>query len=303
MMETTDETPIDSMWNYADPAGSEATFRAAIESLEAAPAGGAASAAARRDRRLELVTQIARTHSMRRRFPEAHALLDEVEAQIGGAGPGPGIRLLLERGRCFNSAGEKELARALFERAWREARAARRDGLEVDAAHMVAITWSGSLEAIEWNGRGLETARSSSDAKARSLVPALLNNSAWDLHAMGRFDDALARFREAETACVELGNPGRLRVARWAVARCLRSLARYDEALGIHRALADEHRAAGTNDGFVMEEIAENLGAMGRPDEARPYYRRAVEQLGRDDWFVRNEAVRFARLKERAGIE
>ena len=63
---------------------------------------------------------------------------------------------------------------------------------------MAAITFEGRPEALEWNARGLEAARASCDAKARALIPAMLNNSAWDLHAMKRYEEALARFREAE---------------------------------------------------------------------------------------------------------
>ena len=46
---------IDSYWEYSDPAASEARFRAALPQATA-------------DERLELLTQIARTHSLRRQF-------------------------------------------------------------------------------------------------------------------------------------------------------------------------------------------------------------------------------------------
>jgi tetratricopeptide (TPR) repeat protein len=287
-MERPEDESIHAMWDYADPAGSEERFRTALASAQGS-------------RRLELQTQIARTMSMRRRFPEAHALLDEVEPRLASAGPGPRVFFLLERGRTFNSSGEKEKAHALFVEAWERALSARLDGLAVDAAHMAAITRSGTPEAVDWNRRGLELARTSSDVKARSLIPALLNNGAWDLHGMGRLEEALATFREAEAACVVRGDPARIRVAKWAVARCLRSLGRHDEALVIQHALEAEHRAAGTSDGFVAEEIAENLAAIGRHDEARPYFRKALEVLGRDEWFVKHEPDRLARLEAGAG--
>jgi hypothetical protein len=56
-------TDIDAFWEYSDPAASEARFRHALD--QASP-----------DQRLELLTQIARTYSLRRRFAEAHAELD-----------------------------------------------------------------------------------------------------------------------------------------------------------------------------------------------------------------------------------
>jgi hypothetical protein len=46
-----------------------------------------------------------------------------------------------------------------------------------------------------------------------------------------------------------------IQVARWSIARTLRAMGRVDEALAIQRALADEHRLAGTADPYVDEEI------------------------------------------------
>ena len=107
-------------------------FRAALDSAQG-------------DERLELLTQIARTFSLRGQFDEAHKQLSEVERQLSSASPPARIRYLLERGRTFNSAGEKEKARDLFTEAWELAQAVHKEGLAVDAAHMLAITYSGDL--------------------------------------------------------------------------------------------------------------------------------------------------------------
>lgn len=280
---------IDEFWEYSDPAASETRFRAALDS-------------ARGDLRLELLTQIARTFSLRSRFDEAHGVLNDVERQLTGAGARPNVRYLLERGRTFNSNSEKDKARELFIRAWEQAQQARLDGLAVDAAHMVAITYSGSSEAIDWNRQGLVIARGSHDPKAKGLIPAMLNNSAWDLHQMGRFEEALSLFKEAQAEWTARGKPERIQIAKWSVARCFRSLERYDEALEIQRALEAEHKEAGTTDGYMFEEIAENLALMGRNEEARPYFELAYLDLGKDEWFVKNEPERLANLKKRAGL-
>ena len=244
-------TDIDSYWEYSDPAGSEARFRAALDS-----AAG--------DERLEILTQIARTLSLRKRFEEAHRLLDEIEPQLAKAGPRPRIRVLLERGRTFNSAGDGGKAREQFLRAWQDASAAGREGLAVDAAHMVAITYSGTADAIPWNERGLALARGSKDPKARALVPAMLNNAAWDLHDMERYPEALALFEEALREWTADGKPKQIRIAKWSMARCLRSLGRFQEALEAQRALQKEYVSDGEVDKSVLEEIAENLAALGR---------------------------------------
>ncbi len=290
-MQTSENTPnIDSFWEYTNPAVSEERFRAALSSAQG-------------DVRLELLTQIARTFSLRQRFDEAHEVLNDVEKHLANAGARPHVRYLLERGRTFNSNGEQEKARALFIKAWEQAQASHFEGLAVDAAHMVAITHAGTPEAIAWNQRGVAIGRASHDAKARSLIPAMLNNSAWDLHDMGRFDEALPLFEEAQAEWTARDKPEQLQFAKWAVARCLRSLGRYDEALTIQRTLEAEHLAADSADGYVFEEIAENLATLGRTEEARPYFEKAFEELRQDQWFVKNEAARLASLKARAGTQ
>jgi hypothetical protein len=52
----------------------------------------------------------------------------------------------------------------------------------------------------------------------------------------------------------------------------------------------------------VFEEIAENLAVLGEMDEARLYFAKAYDDLSKDDWFVKNEALRLANLKLRAGL-
>lgn len=278
---------IDSFWEYSDPAASEGRFRAALETAEG-------------DDRLELLTQIARTYGLRDRFDEAHQLLDEVQGQLEGAGIRLRLRYLLERGRSYNSGGERDHARELFVEAWQLGQTSGHDGLAVDAAHMVALTHAGSRQAIEWNQRGLEIARQSEDAKAQALIPAMLNNSAWDLFDMGNYAEALPVFEEAQETWIARGQPRQIHVARWSVGRCLRALGRHEEALSIQRELEAEDQAAGSADGFVFEEIAENLAALGRAAEARPYFGSAADELSKDAWFVEHEADRLASLRERS---
>src|SRR6185437_12328173 len=155
---------VDSLWEYSDPAASEARFRAEL-------------ATAKGDDRLELLTQVARTYSLRNRFMEAHRILDDVQPRLAHAGPRPRIRYLLERGLTFISDGAPERARPFFLEAFERARKAKEAGLAVDAAHMVAITWSGTPRGLAWNRRGLAIARWS---------------VAHCLRALGREADALA---------------------------------------------------------------------------------------------------------------
>lgn len=274
---------IDAFWEYTNPALSESRFRHAFESATG-------------DTRLELLTQIARTYSLRRRFDDAHALLDEIEGKLARAGDRPFIRYHLERGRTHNSSGERGLARDHFQAAYERATAVNQPGLAVDAAHMLAITHAGTPEAVPWTERALARARQTDDPKARALIPALLNNGAWDLHDMGRYDEALPWFEAALDEWTAREKPKQIQIARWSLARCLRSLGRHAEALAIQRALEAEHAAAGTSDGYVFEEIAENLTAQNDHAGARPYFQRAHEALSQDTWLAQNEPDRLARL-------
>ena len=75
--------------------------------------------------RFELLTQIARSQGLQRRFDDAHATLDWVEMVLNGlpeteaegeaAAVTPRIRHLLERGRVFNSS-RRPLRAAIFPR-------------------------------------------------------------------------------------------------------------------------------------------------------------------------------------------
>ena len=78
------------------------------------------------------------------------------------------------------------------------------------------------------------------------------------------------------------------------MARCLRSLGRTDEALTRQQALHAEHTALGTRDGFVLEELGECLLALGRGDEARPYFAQAHTELSQDAWLAEAEPARMA---------
>ena len=150
--------------------------------------------------------------------------------------------------------------------------------------------------AAQWTKRGVELARASTDAKARGLLPALLNNHAWNLFEERKYEEALAAFREAETAWHATGRQPQGRIATWSVARALRALKRHDEALQLQTRLEREWQAAGGADGYVFEEIAENLEALGRTAEATAYFRRAEQELGKDPQFVRDEAARWKRI-------
>lgn len=278
------------LWDFSDPEGTEERMRAALPEVEAGGDEGA---------RLELLTQIARTLGLQGRFAESHALLDEVEAGLGERAV-PKVRYLLERGRALRSGGDPPASLPLFMEAWDLAREAREDFLAVDAAHMAAIVEEAEA-SLEWHERAFGLARSSPDEAAGSWIGSLCNNLAWTNHDLGRFDRALALHEEGLVWQEAQGREGPARIARWAVARTLRSLGRLEEALAGQEALLPEVEAAGEEDGFCREEIGECLLALGREEEARPYLRHAHERLSAIRWVAEGEPERVARLAELAG--
>lgn len=273
------------LWDFADPARSEAAFRAHL-----ARSGG--------DAALVLQTQIARTLGLRRRFDEGHALLDEVEAASAGAGAEPRVRTLLERGRLWRSAGAAPRARPLFVQALEQADAARLPELAIDAMHMVALVEPESAAQLEWNQRALERARSSIDPRARRWEASLANNIGMSLMDAGRHAEALQSFRAALAARERQGARPEIRVARWMVAWALRHLGRHEEALETLHALEREHAAAGSSDAYVFEEIGENLLARGQAVQAKPWFAQAHALHTKSGAPDQPDAAHLARLLE-----
>jgi tetratricopeptide (TPR) repeat protein len=278
---------IDKLWDYSDPAGSESRLR------DAAVAAGDESS------RLELLTQVARAQGLQHRFAEAHATLDGVKPKLDGASAGARVRYLLERGRVYNSSGAPEQARPLFVEAWDGARQAGLDNLAVDAAHMLAIIETGEA-AVAWNERAMALAESSCDASTRRWLGPLYNNLGWTWHDRGDLERALELFEKAQAWHETHGNGRTQLIARWSVARTLRSIGRIEEALAIQRQLLAECELAGSPDGFVYEELAECLLRLERINEAGEYFALAFAELSRDARLARDEPQRLARLKSLA---
>ncbi|MEP7359728.1 MAG: tetratricopeptide repeat protein [Anaerolineales bacterium] len=283
----TDLPDFDALWNYDDPAGTEAKFRALLPAAGAQPAYHAA-----------LLTQIARTQGLQRQFEAAHGTLDEAERLIDPSMTSTRIRLFLERGRVYNSSQHIPEAAPLFRAAWDLALAAGEDFYAVDAAHMLGICEPPERQA-EWNLRALDLAERSAQPRARGWLGSLYNNLGWTFHDQGDPTRALDLFEKA--LAFRQGQPGKqaeVLIAQWCVARCLRTLGRVEEALAQQQTLEREHAAAGSGDGYVFEEIAENLRLLGRLAEARPYFARAHAELSADAWLAEQEPARLQRLAE-----
>lgn len=266
---------IDALWTIGDPAaGCERLRQALNEHPESSD---------------ELRTQIARALGLQGRFAEAWDEIAQVSDQPSTIAA---VRRELECGRLRNASGDRDGARPCFAQALAQAEAGGFDVYAVDAAHMIAIVSDGQ-EAMQWNEKALDRAEKSSDSRARRWKGSLLNNLGWASFDMGDLDRALTAFQSALEWQTAAGDPVRMRIARWTVARCLRAMRRYDEALAIQQDLSRY-----PEQGFVSEELGELFLVLGRPEEARSSFARAWELLSPRIGSDPAQAARLARLKE-----
>jgi len=277
---------FDSLWDYSQPDLTEIKFRAILLQI---PEDDLAL--------LELLTQIARAQGLQHKFDKAHQTLDQVRRRLGGVASRPQIRYLLERGRLYNSSGDPGQARSCFEQALDLSIQLNEDFHAVDALHMLAIVASPD-EALTLNRQAIKRAEASADSRARSWLGSLYNNLGWAYHGTGDFASALKAFEKAESYRRAKSSAPEIRVAVWCVARTLRSLKRFEEALSKQMELKIEFESVGERDGFVFEEIAECLWALRRTDAARAYFARAYEVLSEDVSLAEREPERLGRLKK-----
>jgi len=241
---------IDRLWDFSDPKASEERFREAADDDEH-PAHV----------RAVMATQLARALGIQARAAEAFEVLDALLADAEVAG-GPEreaaevrARVSIERGRILAADAERRAeAIPVLTRAVREAALAGSPFLVLDALHMLALNDAGHEE--EWAAEGFDVLAGSRDPRVLRWGVALHNNLGWTKHDAGHAESALAEFQQAVEAADRYGTAEQQHVARWSVARCLRTLGRTDEALDLQRELA----RARPDDPFVQEELAALTG-------------------------------------------
>ncbi|MCA9115562.1 MAG: tetratricopeptide repeat protein, partial [Planctomycetaceae bacterium] len=156
--------------------------------------------------------------------------------------------------------------------------------------------------AIRWNRLAMEFAEQSDQPRAGGWLGSLYNNLGWTYHDRGDFEQALELF-ERGAAWREAREPEEpKRIARWSVARALRSLGRTEEALARQQQLLEDYTAAGQRSGYVFEELAECHLLLGHGNEAREFFAEAWKELSQDEWLRTAEPDRLARLRELGGL-
>lgn len=198
-----------ALWDFEDVGATETRLREQLE-REQSDAG-----------RAEVLTQLARVHSLRDEFDECERLLQEAESLAGDDGL-VRVRVELERGRKLRSSGDGAAAAPVFEAAFARASEIREYWFAGDAAHMVAISIPEKL--VAWTERGLLLAASQPDA-AYWAGP-LLNNLGWHYYDGGDYERALDAFERAlEVRKRDPGNPQAIVWAQEAIDETKKALA------------------------------------------------------------------------------
>ncbi|TNE43322.1 MAG: tetratricopeptide repeat protein [Deltaproteobacteria bacterium] len=297
-MPSTSAPLLHDMWDYNDPAATERRFRDLLptypihESL---------------DQHIQLLTQIARAQGLQRQFKEAHTTLDQAQGLLQDLRSVGQVRLSLERGRVLRSSKHRQESLPFFLEAWKLAQELELDFYAVDAAHMLGIAEETPDTQMEWNLKALSVAEQSHEHHARQWLGSLYNNIGWTYHGAGQYEEAQSMFEKALTWRNQddpTGTSKKVRIARWCVARGLRSLNRLEESLSQQQALLEDYLSDPTTQemdlGYVYEELGECLWSMGQQKEAQPHLKKAHSILSQDLWLQDNEAERLESLRQRS---
>lgn len=254
---------------------------------------------------LQILSQIALTLAMQQKFDEAHATLNEAESMLTPEYDLAKARILLERGRTFQQAGDLASALNHFEKSYDLSAKNNFDFHSANAAHMIAIVIENPKEKIKWNQTAIDLALEAADTRAQQWLGSLYNNLGQNYLSEEQFDKAFAAFQKALDYRIEEAYAPNIRVAKWAVGRALRSLDRHDEALAIQQELLDEYEAVSKTEnyeapieifklvrGLVYEELAELYQA-----KAKKFASLAYDDLSHDAMFRETEPKRVERLK------
>lgn len=258
---------VNAMWNYDDPAASEARFRDLKKSADP-------------DDAAILETQIARTYGLRSRFDEARDILSNLKPQLTQLGAEARVRYHLEYGRTLISPVHKKAqktdeartaARNAYLTAYELAKQNKLDYLAVDALHMLPFVDTDVESSLKWTRLALDATVQSTQPATKKWESMLRNNYGYYLHNQGKLQEALAAFQENVPVTEKAGNVTKTRIAYWMVVWTLRSLGRLDEALAIQQRLESENARDSTPDQYVFEELAHIFKAKGETAKAAHY--------------------------------
>lgn len=255
---------------------------------------------------LQIMSQIALTQALQKRFEDAHKTLDQAENLLTDSYKFAKARILLERGRIFHQAEKYPEAKILFNKSFEFSIQQKFDYQAIDAAHMIAILAETPEEKILWNQRALHMAETTADEKARMWKGSLWNNLGQNYLEKKDFEGALHAFKQALDCRVKEGYNPNIRIAKWAIAHTLRLLNQLESSLSILELLVKEYNSMaekGSYDmpidvfklaqGWIYEDLAEIYNEF-----TKKYSSLAFDCLSNDEMFSKTEPARLERLKQ-----
>jgi tetratricopeptide (TPR) repeat protein len=162
----------------------------------------------------------------------------------------------------------------------------------IDAMHMLAIAEPDPAKQVELNLQGI--AMVEKDSSQRGWLWSLYNNIAESYAALKDYQSALNYTRKLIEFQKERGEPDIYTLKD--EARFLRHLGHPDQSLAIIEPLVQRQ----PEDGWLEEELADSLHALGRHNEAHPHFVKAYELLSKDPRCIKNEQIKLERLKNLA---
>ena len=263
---------------------------------------------------LQMLSQLALAQAVQKKFDAAHGTLDSAEKLLTPEYDLAKVRILCERGRTFQQAGDLAQARIYFEKSYVLSDQLHFDKQTINAAHMIAIVASTSAEKIAWNNKALDLAIHSDGVSAQSWQAPLLNNLGANYLEDQQLEKALDALQQALIAFEKSSDAsGNIRFARFRVAQVLRMLGRFDEALAIQLEQLKEYNAitaSGKIDmpkemfvlmrGFVYEELAEIYMAKKDLADVKKYAQLALVDLDNQMFAIIDptSAQRLEKLKQ-----
>ncbi len=255
---------------------------------------------------LQMLSQIALAQALQRKFDVAHKTLDNAEALLTPQYALARARILLERGRTYQQAGNIPDALKYFEQSYEESKKHNLDAPTINAAHMIAIVVDNVEDKIKWNKLALDLVETTKDTEAKKWIGPVTNNLGQNYLTSKQYDKALPVFQKALELFQKDGYAPSIRIAKWTIAHTLRMLGRTDEALDMLQALLKDYDAISASGNFdcpqeiflvtracVYEDMAEIYS-----EKAREFAALAYDALSKDEMFRNTEPKRLELLQQ-----
>lgn len=253
---------------------------------------------------LQLLSQLALSQALLKKFDMAHATLDKAKSELTDEHDLAQTRILLERGRVYQQAGDIAKARVYFERSYELSLQRGFEAQAINAAHMIAIVADATVDKIAWNQRAIDLGMATKDDEARRWMGSIWNNLGGNYLETQELDKAMQAFEKSLEYRKEEKYAPNIRFARFRVAQVFRLLGNLDRALMLQHELLMECDAMAfakkidmpvemfiLTRGWIYEELSEIYQGV-----VKGYAKLAYDALSSNEAFAKNEPTRLERL-------